>query len=233
MWVKRQELSAQYLVGQGVEIGALHNPLWTSDKTTVRYVDRLTPGQLAEHYPELKEAHFVNVDIVDDGEILSSIADSDLDFIIANHMLEHTENPLGTVRNHLRKLRPRGVLYYAVPDKRFTFDSERSLTGFEHLVLDDRQGPQVSRHEHLREWARFVNKLTDPEEIEAQVCKLAETRYSIHFHVWDYASFREFLSLGRQYLGRPFTVEYLGENETEVIAVLRKTDSDDVVWSAR
>src|SRR4051794_26432184 len=170
----RREVSEAFLVGEGVELGALHNPLWTSERATVRYVDRMDVPGLRLQYPELNDLDLVEVDIIDDGEKLSSLEDGRLDFIIANHMLEHTENPLGTIRNHLRKIRRGGVLYYAVPDKRFTFDTDRPLTTFEHLVRDDREGAHVSRLDHFVEWGRLVNKVHGPDELERHVKLLLE-----------------------------------------------------------
>jgi SAM-dependent methyltransferase len=222
MLAARRELSERYLEGAGVELGALHLPLWTSEKATVRYVDRLDVAGLRQQYPELAEHDLVNVDIVDDGEALSSIDDGQLDFIIANHMLEHTENPIGTIRNHLRKVRDNGVLYYAVPDKWAGFDRERPITPFEHLVRDDREGATVSRWEHFHEWVRLVINVTQPDEIERQVRALLATNYSIHFHVWDNRHFRLFLDDANEYLGRPFQIEYFGQNLNEMITVLRK-----------
>ena len=222
MLAARRELSERYLEGSGVELGALHLPLWTSERATVRYVDRLDVAGLRQQYPELAEHDLVNVDIVDDGEALSSIKDGQLDFIIANHMLEHTENPIGTIRNHLRKVRDNGVLYYAVPDKWAGFDRERPITPFEHLVRDDREGPTVSRLEHFHEWVRLVTNVTQPDEIERQVRELLARNYSIHFHVWDNPHFRLFLDDANEYLGRPFQIEYFGQNLNEMITVLRK-----------
>jgi predicted SAM-dependent methyltransferase len=222
MLAKRREVSEKYLSGEGVELGALHYPLWTSERANVRYVDRLDVSGLRQQYPELDEYVLVDVNIIDDGETLSSIEDGRLDFIIANHMLEHTENPLGTIRNHLRKVRDGGVLYYAVPDKRFSFDVDRPLTPFEHLIRDDREGTQVSRLDHFHEWGRLVNKITRQDELEDHVGKLLEMNYSIHFHVWDYDHFSSFLKRANHYLGHPFSVEYFGRNDTEVISVLRK-----------
>src|SRR5712691_699882 len=152
MLARRREVSARFLQGTGIEIGALHYPLWVDpDRARVRYVDRLTVPELRQQYPELAAYALVEVDVVDDGEKLSSFADGTLDFVIGNHMLEHCENPIGTTRNHLAKVRPGGVLYYAVPDKRYSFDVDRPLTSFEHLVRDDREGPAWSRLEHFRE----------------------------------------------------------------------------------
>jgi predicted SAM-dependent methyltransferase len=222
MLAARRELSERYLEGSGVELGALHQPLWTSEKATVRYVDRLDVAGLRQQYPELAEHELVDVDIVDDGEALSSIEDGQLDFIIANHMLEHTENPIGTIRNHLSKVRDNGVLYYAVPDKWAGFDRERPITPFEHLVRDDREGATVSRWEHFHEWVRLVTNITQPDEIERQVRALLAINYSIHFHVWDNHHFRLFLDDANEYLGRPFQIEFFGQNLNEMITVLRK-----------
>src|SRR5262245_28165001 len=104
MAAARRELSERYLEGAGIEIGALCQPLWINERATVRYVDRLDVAGLRQQYPELGAYDLVNVDLIDDGEVLASIEDGQLDFIITNHMLEHTENPIGTIRNHLRKL---------------------------------------------------------------------------------------------------------------------------------
>lgn len=218
---KRRKLSKKYLIGQGLEVGALHYPLWTSERATVRYVDRLSVEELRRHYPELNNYELVNVDIVDDGEKLSSIEDSKLNFIIANHMLEHCENPLGTIRNHLSKLRKHGILYYAVPEKQCGFDSDRPLTTFEHLVRDDRKGAEVSRLAHFNEWAVLVDKVPQA-EINNHVNKLLAINYSIHFHVWDDVTFRDFLVKAQNYLNQSFEILQIEQNTNEIIAILKK-----------
>jgi SAM-dependent methyltransferase len=222
MQATRSELSERYLEGSGIEVGALHQPLWTSERAAVRYVDRLDVAGLRLHYPDLPREEFVNVDLIDDGEVLASIEDGQLDFIIANHMLEHTENPIGTIRNHLRKVRDNGILYYAVPDKWHSFDRDRPITPFEHLVRDDREGPAVSRLEHFYEWVTLTDKVSEPDAIEHQVQHLMSMNYSIHFHVWDENHWRLFLDNVNLYLDSPFRIEHFGPNCGEVIAILRK-----------
>lgn len=223
----RRELSAEHLRGDGLEIGALHRPLWVSEQARVRYLDRLDIDQLAGHYPEIDRAEMTPVDIVDDGETLASIEDDSLDFIIANHQLEHCENPLGSLRTHLCKVKTGGVLYYAIPDRRYTFDAERELVDFDHLVRDDQEGPEVSRREHYLEWSRLVHKLPDEAAIQADASRLMEMQYSIHFHVWDFDRFRSFLGQAADYLESPFRVLDLRRNESENIAVLRRGRSVD------
>ena len=68
---------------------------------------------------------------MDDAERLASLGDASQDFVVANHFLEHTEDPIGTMENVLRVIKPGGIAYLAVPDKRFTFDVSRDVTQIE------------------------------------------------------------------------------------------------------
>jgi SAM-dependent methyltransferase len=184
----RKKLASQYLSGEGIEVGALHRPLLVNknnQKIKVSYVDRLDSESIRNAYSELSDLSLVDVDIVDNGETLQTIEDASLDFIIANHFIEHAANPLGTIRNHLRKLKNNGILFYAIPNKRKTFDKDRSLTSFEHLLRDDQLGSEVSRLEHYREWVEKVLKINTPDEVTDIIEKTISSGYSIHYHVWD------------------------------------------------
>ena len=118
----RREFAERFLAGEGLEIGALHLPLRTPSGAHVRYVDRMSVEDLRAEYAELAEWDLTPVDVIDNGELLSTIPAASQDFIVANHFLEHCEDPIRTIETHLGKLRPGGVLFYAVPDKRYTFD---------------------------------------------------------------------------------------------------------------
>lgn len=219
---RRHQLSEKFIIGSGVEIGALHRPLWISDRASVKYVDRMPMEKLREHYPDLPAEGLTRVDIIDDGETLAKTTDLSLDFVVANHMLEHCQNPLGTLRNHYRKLRPGGVLYYAVPDKRFTFDVDRPLTPFEHLIHDDQQGPEGSRWDHFLEYATLVHHLSGPAAQKAAQ-QLSDQDYSIHFHVWNLSSFQDFVPRALDYLSLACKTEHLDLNEDEIILILRRS----------
>lgn len=219
--IVRQELSFSYLQGDGVEVGALHYPLPVSGEAKVRYVDRMSVAELRKQYRELDHLELVDVDVIDDGEVLGSFANDSLDFVIANHMLEHCENPIGALRNHFEKIKEGGIAYYAVPDKNYTFDKERSLTTFDHLMFDDKLGTLGSREQHFREWATYIGKKQGDEAAEL-VKHLMKINYSIHFHVWDYNTFRGFIVKVNQYLGNVFKVEELLKNDGEIICILRK-----------
>jgi predicted SAM-dependent methyltransferase len=200
-----------YLKGSGLEIGALHNPLDVSDLaiTEIRYVDRMTEAELAKQYPELEGQPLVHVDIIDDGELLNTIPNASVDFIIGNHFLEHTRNPIGTIENWLRKLTPQGVLFLAIPDQRFTFDECRALTPVEHLVEDylcDLPDRQQRDHQHFWEWATYIYKI--PEEIAHRHADyLEEINYSIHFHTFRLQSFLMVLQYMQAELHVPFELK--------------------------
>ncbi len=220
-----------YLLGEGLEIGPLHQPLAIPAHAKASYVDRMTVPDLRREYPELTDWNLTEVDIVDDGETLATIAPESQDFIVANHFLEHTENPIGTIETHLGKLKPGGVLFYAVPDKRFTFDFRRPVTPLEHMVADYEQGPAASRAGHYEEWCRYVveegglrsSDEEPPEEwIAAHAKALDEDSYSIHMHVWTQAEFMRLILELRDRLDEAFDVEAAARVGIEFIVVLRK-----------
>jgi predicted SAM-dependent methyltransferase len=217
---QREWVAAAYLRGRGLEVGALHNPLKVPHWVQVTYVDRMPVSELRRQYPDLARLRFVEVAIVDDGERLDTVADASQDFVIANHFLEHCADPIGTVKSFLRVLRPAGVLYLAVPDKRYTFDRDRPVTSLEHLRKDHEAGPGWSRRQHFMEWARLVDKVTEPAEVNRYVERLLAVDYSIHYHVWTQAEFLEFLGDMKKALA--FEVELFLKHGHEMIVVLRK-----------
>ena len=219
--LNRYSLAFLYLRGErDRDRGALHNPMRVSPRAKVRYVDRMTVADLRLQYPELQDKKLVPVDIVDDGERLATIPDGSQDFVIANHFLEHCQNPLLALENMFRVLRVDGVLYLALPDKRYTFDRLRPVTTLEHLRRDYEEGPEWSRREHFQEWVRLVNGVTDPVMMDRQVEQLLAMEYSIHYHVWTQREMLELLLyLAKQY---PFDIEAMLRHKDEVIFIIRK-----------
>ena len=219
---ERKRVAARYLSGSGIEIGALDAPTPLPQDATARYVDYRTVAELSHQYPELDATTFVPVSVVDDGEQLTKFGDASIDFLIANHMLEHCENPLGTLRAHLRKVKPGGWLYYAVPDMRCCFDKVRPLTPFAHLVADEQDGGVASRRGHYLEWAMLVNGFGATPEADENARINLEMGYSIHFHVWDANSWVEFLCAARTHLDNIFEIRHFELAGPEMISVLRR-----------
>jgi predicted SAM-dependent methyltransferase len=218
----RGYLAARFLTGKGLEIGALHSPqpvpYWC---TGVTYVDRLDVEGLRRQYPTMADMHFIDVDVVDDGEILEKFAESSQDFIIANHFLEHCQDPIGTIERHLELLKPGGILFMAIPDKRETFDLPRPVTSLEHLFRDHEKGPAWSYMDHMYETVCLIWKVSRA-VAEAEVKRLVDMRYSIHFHVWTLSELLEMLVEIRHRYALAYDIEVVLRNGPESIVVLRK-----------
>ena len=207
---------------QGIEIGGANNPINMIDKRIiilqVDYCDHSTKNDV------FKDKHLVKVDIVDDGEKLTTIQDDSLDFIVACHMLEHCKNPIGTIRNFIAKVKTGGIIFLAVPDKRYSFDRNREITLFEHLVLDDMDPSDTRDREH------FFNEKPEvffTEQEINRVQKSIENDERKHFHVWDSNAFLEFIYEAKKYLNHTYSIELVGNLENglisnEILCVLRK-----------
>ena len=217
----------ELLSGTGIEIGALHRPVY-APHLDIKYVDRMTKTELLKQYPELSKESIVETDIVDDAEALRTLQDNSQDFVIANHVIEHMQNPIGALLAWQRVLKPGGRLFLAAPDKNFTFDKQRELTPVAHL-LEDYEAPSDERDRpHFEEFALHVSCRTfhvKPEgEYKEFAQELINMEYSIHYHVWDHAAFKKFL----QYLAMHFDeweYQIVGEMPTikdEFIFVLKK-----------
>lgn len=142
----RKIIAQLYLRGNGIEIGALHKPLQVpGDTCNVQYVDYKTLEENRARYPELAEETIVNTDIIDDGFILEKIAPASQDFIIANHALEHSPDPYGTLLNWLDKLKSDGIIYAAIPMADKCYDKGRPVTSLQHMLDDHEQFSSVDK----------------------------------------------------------------------------------------
>jgi len=217
----RQRLSHRYIAGDGIEIGALNGPLGVGPKAHVRYVDRVSRDINIALYPGIPPDRFVGTDIYDDGETLEKVADGSLDFIIANHFLEHARNPLGTLATHLRKLRSGGILYYTIPDKRFTFDRDRPVTSFEHVLKDYLDPDPADDDAHYLDYARHVDgKRGGDTAAHAALLKQADNR--IHFHAWDKDAILRMFREARGHVGDAYSIMAAASVSNEVMMILRK-----------
>ena len=219
----RKELSARFLRGAGLEIGALQRRLEVPADCSVTYVDRMPLTGLRAHYPELHDQPVQEPDLIDDGETLATVGNGTQDFVIANHFLEHCENPIQTIVNLTRVLKEGGIVYMAVPDKRFTFDIDRPITPYLVLAETYRQGRRRDREELYAEWAARVQHASPP-DVSAVARKLLDEKYSIHFNVWALPDLLEFLARSKADFGLPFTLEWVVCSDNEVILILMKTE---------
>lgn len=211
----RAALGSLYLRGEGLEIGGLDHPLKVPEGVKVRYVDFQSAAELRKFNPGHAAAE---PDIIDDGATLGSVNDSSQDFVIACHLFEHLEDPISAMKNWLRVLKRGGIIFLAIPDKRFTFDAPRPLTSFAHLMEDHRDGGEASRFAHHAEIHRLVLGITDERQIRRNIEQMGHT----HYHVWTQIEMLEMLAGLRKEAGLDFELEAFVRSGEEMLVVMRK-----------
>jgi SAM-dependent methyltransferase len=181
MHFKRQQFT-KYLTGEGLEIGALNHPLTLPPTAKARYADVLSHDQIRALYPGARLP-----DIVAVGERYPGVEDDSCNFIVANHVLEHVTDPITTLIEWHRMLCNGGILFMAIPDKRYMFDRDRARTSLEHLIADHESvyPPKYLNFPHLLEWATHVEGLQpDSPEWQNWIDTQFNDGYSVHNHVW-------------------------------------------------
>jgi SAM-dependent methyltransferase len=131
--------------GHGLEIGASFSPLLPkSEGYDVKVLDHASTEELVNKYRNagVDIGRIEAVDYVSDGGSLVDAIGQEacFDFIVASHVIEHTVNLLGFLRDCERLLKPEGVLVLAVPDKRFSFDVLRPTSTTGDVLQADADG---------------------------------------------------------------------------------------------
>lgn len=220
-----------FLKGNGIEIGAFGEPAHLPEGCSVSYFDALDPATAQKRFPDIDASTLVEVDIIGDIDKrdLRKQGKGTQDFVVANHVIEHVACPIAMIEDMFFITRPEGRIAIAAPDKRYTFDKERSLTSFEHLEEEYKNGVDEVDDEHYMDFLRHVAKHVFEEpgrDIKGDIAWVRARRE--HAHVWDSNSFLDFLERCRVTLDIHFKIEYLcmGEdNAIECFAILRKTES--------
>jgi len=125
------EKVSKWLKEPGVEIGPFKTPI---------------PG-IKPFYVD-KYQYFANEKCLADyyGEAITlPFRSNSLNYVASSHVFEHVANPIQAFAEWYRVLRPGGIIYMVVPDRRYTWDRHRQLTPVSHLsmTLIGRQPPST------------------------------------------------------------------------------------------
>ena len=122
--------------GLCLEIGPSYNPILPKHRGyRVETIDHCDAATLREKYatqPGVDIARIEEVDHIWRGEPLATlVGPGRFDVVVASHVIEHTPDMLGFLKECERALKPSGRLVLAVPDRRRCFDFFRpaSTTG--------------------------------------------------------------------------------------------------------
>lgn len=174
----------------GLEIGALCSPLLTKEESNVKYYDIFPKETLIEHFQEFYPGRtFVDVDFVARTRSLSEVlGDVKFDYFIANHVIEHIPDFIGFFKAVYENLNENGKFFLAIPDRRFTFDIDRSETSAGHLVVDYENNGSVDAAEHILD-ALIYHQERDNLNIYWSDIESQRYNFVHHHHVFNYETF--------------------------------------------
>lgn len=180
----------------GLEIGPHNQPMVTKDEGDIVYMDFLSRDEHIKSAPNVPyiEAIPETDIIIKDNNYISYIGDSRFDYIIANHVGEHAPDFIGFLNMLSSMLNANGIIFLALPDKKFTFDKFRQNTTLSHVVSDHLCGPQTSIKEHMLEDLFYYDRsfVGAPQDMNSRISKEAIEEklkliphYGLHCHVFQ------------------------------------------------
>ena len=189
LYLLRNDFARAYIHGFGYEIGAQHAPLQCGNSdTTVVYIDYLDKADSARKY-NIPETLCVDVDIICNANKLSCIESETASFVIANHVLEHSPNPLGALLEWLRILKKGGIVFLTLPNYRCNeFDFEKIPVKLEHLVDDYHNDGLMDISEvHIEEHVTIVDGIRreDTALFHKRKKEIIDSNLHTHYHVFD------------------------------------------------
>lgn len=220
----RDQIAREHCIGSGVELGPGRRPTQVGPGSTLAFVDKRGPEELARY--------FGSSDVVS-GERLSSFEPGSFDFLIAHHVLEHTPNVIEELITWFSYVRDGGVVFLSVPDRAHCLDATRLVTPPNHFVTDYILGIDESSFESREHIYSFLSGWHDAgglagrsKEEAAQLTRMAVHKASndLHWHVFTEASFKFVVETAARLSGRVATLKLLqtggSENEHRLVASL-------------
>jgi SAM-dependent methyltransferase len=148
---KESKLAHQLLDGKrGIEIGASAHNAFGLKTLNVDYTDDDSTSFKEE---EVNLAgSYAKVDLVANGDDLP-FKDNTVDFVISSHVIEHFYDPVKTIQEWLRVVKPNGYVFMIVPHKERMFDAAKPRTTLAELIYRHKH-PELapSTHNHFSVW---------------------------------------------------------------------------------
>lgn len=236
-------LSSKHLTGQGMEVGALGNPLPLPITATALYVDRVGREESEHIYPNTPTLPHVVPYLVEDGFSLPSVGMASVDFVIGNHVLEHAPDFFGALARWTDVIRPGGHIFAAVPIASECFDRTRGITDPGHFLDDYRAlaaGDLIAFESNTLQHCRDYLTLAcpemlreigepvpdcDPVEIEKRAQLMMASRADLHYHTFSLDSLRSALTFFVTEVRSNMMLAEIARSRIEVVFVLKKTSS--------
>jgi ubiquinone/menaquinone biosynthesis C-methylase UbiE len=227
MAFKHRSTGYQLISGSGLEIGAFHQPAILAQNCKVTYCDVMSRDEAIRLFPEVQKELFVEPDyILDlDKDGLKIFEAEQFDFVIINHVIEHLANPIKAIEELFRVIKTGGNLVIACPDKEYTFDKNRKVTPFKHLLAEYRGGVTEVTDEHYVDFLEGVHpEVFENTERYLDAMKNVRNRKE-HAHVWTSSTFDAFMKESQQVLSIAAECKFISigkENQFEYFAIWEK-----------
>jgi SAM-dependent methyltransferase len=256
---RRRSFLAKYIDierNEGLEIGPLDSPMVLKAEGTIYYLDYLDHEQLVSRHANRRNvSKIVHPDYVISDQKISSEISRKFDYIIACHVIEHVPNLVQWLKDIQKLMSQGGVLFLAVPDKRYTFDFLRPLTSLAHILNDYYLSKNKANLEHIFEHIYLKREVTSKDIWQGEFeDKIRLGRYSlveaykramsyldsgeyidVHCHVFTCESFVNIMIdisesgfIDYQIVG----VDEVAEPSNEFLIVMRKGSEDSGVKSS-
>lgn len=133
-----------------LELGAQAAPTLLKDEADIWYLDYETKKEARKNFKDRPEMwkKIVETDILVKTDDYWKYTKQKFDCVIANHVIEHTNDIIYWLQSISRLLKKNGYIFLAIPDKKYSFDKYRSNTTFTHIVTDFFLGGDRSVPEH-------------------------------------------------------------------------------------
>lgn len=138
---KEKDFPIFFCKGKGLEVGAMDCPYQFPTDCKVDYADIYDDKKLEKILNKIPGNRFYKNKIVNPKYILKpnkyefdEIFDSEYDFVFSSHSLEHSPNPVNSLVEQIRIIKPNGIVYCIIPNKNYTYDRLRRTTDSKVLI---------------------------------------------------------------------------------------------------
>jgi len=132
----------------------------------------------------------IGYQFISEASNLDKIETNKYDFLLASHCLEHCANPLKTMKEWLRVIKPKGTILLILPEKNHTFDHKRPISSFDHLIADYNNNIDENDLTHLKEILSLHDLSLDPAAGDINNFKHRSLENfqnrCLHHHVFDF-----------------------------------------------
>jgi SAM-dependent methyltransferase len=226
----RRDFATRYITGEGYEIGAQKSPLSCRNAKRVIYIDYLSREESSLKY-NIPESECVKIDIIADANNLNNIPSNSASFVIANHVLEHSPDPIGTLLGWLRILDIGGILFLTLPNSISNeFDFEKIPAPINHFVTDyeaAKNNEDIST-EHILEHIRLIDGVNpaNTKLFEQRHKEIVGSNLHTHYHVYNRGNILDILSFAHQQIPMQLKNTLSFTNSFELLFIIEKAAPD-------